>query len=222
MNSNPFDIDLAIAKIREAVRPYPPAAMFQLADEGYNTPFQQLIACIISIRTYDEVSIPVAKALFAQAKTAVAIGQLTVEQIADLIQQSTYAERKASQIKTIAQQVIEEFDGELPCDKETLLSFAGVGPKCAHLALGIACKQPYISVDVHVHRITNRWGYIQAKTPEKTMVALEKQLPQTYWIEINRLLIPFGKHICQGRVPRCKSCPLFNICARVDVRSYRS
>lgn len=222
MNSNPFDIDLAITKIREAVRPYPPAAMFQLADEGYNTPFQQLIACIISIRTYDEVSIPVAKTLFAQAKTAVAISQLTLEQITHLIQQSTYAERKASQIKTIAQKVIEEFGGELPCDKETFLSFAGVGPKCAHLALGIACGQPYISVDVHVHRITNRWGYVQAKTPEKTMAALEKKLPQAYWIEINHLLVPFGKHICQGRVPRCKSCPLFSMCKRVDVRSYRS
>ena len=221
MNNDLFNIDLAIEKIRKAVRPYPPAAMFQLADEGFNTPFQQLIACIISIRTYDEVSIPVAKSLFAEAKTAESISQLSVEQIAELIQQSTYAERKASQIKTIAQRIVSEFGGELPCDKKTLLSFAGVGPKCAHLALGIACGQPYISVDVHVHRVTNRWGYIQAKTPEKTMVALEEKLPQAYWIEINRLLVPFGKHMCQGKVPRCKSCSLFEMCQRVDVRSYR-
>ena len=186
-----------------------------------NTPFQQLIACIISIRTYDEVSIPVARTLFAQAKTAVAIDKLTTEQITQLIQQSTYAERKAVQIKTIAQRVVAEFAGKLPCDEKLLLSFAGVGPKCAHLALGVACNQPFISVDVHVHRITNRWGYVQTKTPEKTMTALEQQLPQAYWIEINRLLVPFGKHICQGRVPRCKSCPLFNMCQRVDVRSYK-
>ena len=221
MNNNLFDIDTAIEKIRDAVRPYPPAAMFQLANEGFDTPFQQLIACIISIRTYDEVSIPVARRLFAQAKTAVAVSQLSIKQIANLIQQSTYAERKAGQIKTIAQHLVSDFDGELPCDKDTLLSFAGVGPKCAHLTLGIACGQPYISVDVHVHRITNRWGYIQAKTPEKTMASLEKKLPEAYWIEINRLLVPFGKHICQGKLPRCKSCPLFEMCQRVDVRSYR-
>jgi endonuclease-3 len=102
-----------------------------------------------------------------------------------------------------------------------MLSFAGVGPKCANLALGIACDEPVISVDVHVHRVTNRWGYVAASTPEKTMVALEEKLPRRHWIDINRLLVPFGKHICEGRVPRCSVCPVFDMCARVDVKSYR-
>ncbi|MCL4872414.1 MAG: endonuclease III, partial [Anaerolineae bacterium] len=87
--------------------------------------------------------------------------------------------------------------------------------------LGIACGQPYISVDIHVHRVSNRWGYVQATTPEKTMAALEQKLPEKYWIEINRLLVPFGKHICQGNIPRCSTCPLFDMCPRVGVKTYR-
>lgn len=221
MTTRDFDIDLAIERVAEAVRPYPPAAMFQLADEGYNSPFEQLIACIISIRTYDEVSVPVAHKLFARARTAHDMVTLTPAEIAALIADSSFAESKAPQIQAIAQRVVDEFDGELPCDRDLLLSFKGVGPKCAHLALGIACGQPYISVDIHVHRITNRWGYVQASTPEKTMVALEQKLPEKYWIEINRLLVPFGKHICQGSIPRCSTCPLFDMCQRVGVKTYR-
>jgi len=216
-----FDIDVAVERIREAVRPYPPAAMFQLADEGYNSAFEQLVACIISIRTYDETSIPVAHKLFARARTASEMAALSPAEIATLIADSSFADSKAPQIQAIAQQVVDEFGGELPCDRELLLSFKGVGPKCAHLALGIACGQPFISVDIHVHRITNRWGYVQASTPEKTMAALEQKLPEKYWIEINRLLVPFGKHICQGKTPRCSTCPLFDMCLRVGVQSYR-
>ncbi len=216
-----FDIDVVMERIAEAVRPYPPAAMFQLANEGYRSAFEQLIACIISIRTYDEVSIPVAHKLFARARTAQTVANLTPAEIARLITGSNFAESKAPQIQAIAQRVVDEFGGELPCDRDLLLSFKGVGPKCANLALGIACGQPFISVDIHVHRVSNRWGYVQANTPEKTMAALEQKLPKKYWIEINRLLVPFGKHICQGNIPHCSTCPLFDMCPRVGVKSYR-
>jgi endonuclease-3 len=92
-----------------------------------------------------------------------------------------------------------------------------VGPKCANLVLGIACGQPKIGVDVHVHRVTNRWGYVRTRTPEQTMVALEQQLPPRYWVEINKLLVPFGKHICQGVHPRCSVCPVADMCRQVGV-----
>ena len=101
------------------------------------------------------------------------------------------------------------------------MSFAGVGPKCAHLVLGIACGEPFISVDVHVHRVTNRWGYVKASTPEKTMAALGEKLPRRYWIEINRLLVPFGKHICTGNLPHCSTCPVLEMCQQVGVTSHR-
>lgn len=216
-----FDIDVALSRIEEAVKSYPKAAMFELAERGYDSPFEQLIACILSIRTYDEVSLPVAEALFAVGRTAAALAALTPATILEIIQKSTFAERKAEQIQAIAQQVVNEYEGQLPCDRDLMLSFSGVGPKCANLALGIACDEPVISVDVHVHRVTNRWGYVRTGTPEKTMVALGKKLPRRHWIDINRLLVPFGKHICQGRVPRCTQCPIFDMCERVGVKSYR-
>jgi endonuclease-3 len=117
----------------------------------------------------------------------------------------------------IAHRLQGEHGGVLPCDFALLTSFRGVGPKCANLVLGIACGIPSISVDVHVHRVTNRWGYVATRTPEQTMAALERKLPQEYWIEINRLLVPFGKHICTGTRPHCSTCPLLDMCAQVGV-----
>jgi endonuclease III len=213
----PFDISTAIKHIRAAVQPYPKAAMFELFDDGFTSPFEQLIACIISIRTYDEVSLTTSRKLFAKARTPQAIAELSPSEIAALIKPSTFYESKAKQIKAIAQRVRDEYGGELPCDREVLLSFAGVGPKCANLALGIACGQPYISVDIHVHRVTNRWGYVATSTPEHTIPALEAKLPKAYWIEINRLLVPFGKHICTGTRPHCSTCPILDMCQQVGV-----
>ena len=217
----PFDISLALSRIREAVLPFPKAAMFELFEAGFTSPFEQLVACIISIRTFDEISLPTAVALFAQARTPEAISRLTVAQIDNLIRASTFHERKAEQIHQIAQRTVTEYGGQLPCDRDVLLSFAGVGPKCANLALGVACGEPFISVDIHVHRVTNRWGYVAAPTPERTLAALETELPKEYWIEINRLLVPFGKHICIGHQPRCSTCPVLEMCRQVGVTAHR-
>jgi len=216
-----FDIDRAVRLIREAVRPFPKAAMFELAEEGFNSPFEQLIACIISIRTFDEITLPTARRLFGRARTPQAISRLSAGEIETLIRASSFRERKAPQIKAIAQRVVEEYGGDLPCDREILLSFAGVGPKCANLALGVACGEPFISVDVHVHRVTNRWGYVSATTPERSMAALEAKLPRRYWIEINQLLVPFGKHICTGKLPRCSTCPILDMCQQIGVTAHR-
>ena len=216
-----FDIDRALELIEEAVRPFPKAAMFELADEGFNTAFEQLIACIISIRTFDEVSLPTARKLFERARTPAQILQISPNEIDDLISACTFHERKAAQIHVIAQRIVDEYDGDTPCDREVLLSFPGVGPKCANLALGIACSEPYISVDIHVHRVTNRWGYVKASTPEKTMSALEGTLPSKHWVDINRLLVPFGKHICTGTRPHCSTCPVLEMCQQVGVKDQR-
>jgi endonuclease-3 len=221
MEKKPFDIGLAIPRIRKAVKPWPKAALFELAENGFTTTFEQLVACIISIRTYDEVTLPVSRKLFEQARTPAEISKLSYEELDALISPSTFHERKATQILAIAQRVLQEYAGEIPCDPDVLMSFAGVGPKCAHLVLGIACDEPFISVDVHVHRVTNRWGYVKASTPEKTMVALGETLPRRYWIEINRLLVPFGKHICTGNLPHCSTCPVLDMCQQVGVKAHR-
>jgi len=207
--------------IEAAVEPYPRAAMFELAELGYATPFEQLVACIISIRTRDEESLPLSRRLLDVARTPAAVAQLAPDEIDRLISPSTFHERKAYQIQAIARRIVAEYGGELPCDEQVLLSFSGVGVKCAHLALAVGCGQPWISVDIHVHRVTNRWGYVAAPSPEKTMIDLEQVLPRAHWIDINRLLVPFGKHICTGPLPRCSTCPVLSMCWQVGVDRHR-
>ena len=217
----PFEIGAVVERVREAVRPLPKAAMFQLAEEGFDSPFEQLVACIISIRTLEETTLPTARRLFAVARTPVAVAQLDPGEIDRLISPSTFHEPKARQIRAIARDVVERHGGALPCEREVLLGFKGVGPKCANLALGIACGAAEIGVDVHVHRVTNRWGYVSAKTPEATMLALQAVLPREYWVEINRLLVPFGKYVCTGPAPKCSTCPVLEYCQQQGVTTHR-
>lgn len=220
-HKKPFDIDLALKRIRTAVRPYAKAALFELAEDGFDSPFEQLAACLISIRTRDEVTLPTARRLFAMARTPAELARHTADEIDDRIRACTFHEPKARQIHQIARRVVEEYGGELPCDPDVLMSFHGVGIKCANLVLGIACNQPGVAVDIHVHRVTNRWGYVETSTPEKTVAALEAKLPRRHWVEINRLLVPFGKHVCTGVLPKCSTCPVLDMCRQVGVTRHR-
>jgi endonuclease-3 len=217
----PFDIQVAMHRLREATAPYPKAALFELYAEGHTSVFEILIACILSIRTRDETTLPVARKLFAQAPTPADVAALSETEIDRLIGACTFHEAKAGTIRSIARATIQQHDGVLPCNRNVLLSFKGVGPKCANLTLGIACNLPLIGVDIHVHRVTNRWGYVEAPTPEKTMEALQQKLPQSYWVEINALLVPFGKHVCTGTSPKCSTCPLLEMCQQVGVTKHR-
>ena len=219
----PFNYAVAFRRIDRALAAggHAPAAMFQLFAEGYTSVFEQLVACIISIRTRDEVMLTTAKRLFQQARTPAEMARLTPARIDALIGTATFHRPKARQIHEIARRAVVDHEGSLPCDVDVLTSFSGVGPKCANLALGIACRQTRIGVDVHVHRVTNRWGVVRAAAPVQTMLALEGILPRKYWIEINRLLVPFGKHICTGRLPKCSTCPVLEMCRQVGVTSHR-
>jgi endonuclease-3 len=217
----PFKIGLALRKVRQAVRGYPRAALFELRDEGYGTVFEILSACIISIRTMDEITLPTARLLFARARTPAEVLALGVDELTALIEPSQFPESKAATIHGIARAAVEQHGGALPCDRDVLLSLRGVGPKCANLALGIACGVAFIGVDSHVHQVTNRWGYVKAKTPEKTLEALEEKLPKRYWVTINELLVPFGKRVCTPTSPKCSTCPLLSMCAQVGVKRHR-
>lgn len=218
MPKEPFNIDLAIELITKEVEHFPKAGLFELAQEGFNSPFQLLVACIISIRTLDEVMLPTARQLFAYAGTPDKVSRLSQTEIDHLIKTCTFHERKAEQILQISQKIMTEYNGNLPCKPEILLSFNGVGPKCANLVMGIVTGEAKIAVDTHVHRITNRWDYVQTSNPEKTLLALEEKLPKKYWIEINRVLVPFGKNICGANRPKCLSCPINNMCPKIDVK----
>ena len=217
----PFDIDRALTRIRHEVKDFADAAMFELAARGHRSLFEQLVACILSIRTRDEVSLPAALTLLARARTPEQMRKLSVDEIDRLIGAVTFHEPKARQIHEVAMRIVDELGGELPADPAVLQSFRGVGPKCAHLALGVALGQEHISVDIHVHRVTNRWGYVSARTPERTLAALEQVLPRRHWVELNRLLVPFGKHVCTGTRPRCSSCPVLEMCQQVGVTDHR-
>jgi endonuclease-3 len=195
--------------------------MFALAEAGHRSLFEQLVACILSIRTRDEVSLVAARRLFAQAPDAAAITRLRPRALDRLIGDTAFHAAKARQIREIAGRTVEDYGGRLPCDVEVLRRFRGVGPKCAHLALGVAGGDRRISVDIHVHRITNRWGYVRAPNPEATMTALEQVLPPRYWVETNALLVPFGKHVCTGRQPRCPTCPVLDMCRQIGVTTHR-
>lgn len=216
-----YDIEDMLDCITELMVQYPKAAMVQLYDEGYTSMFEQLLACIISIRTLDEVSIPVSQRLFAKARTPGDLLKLSPYELEGLLYGSSYNGQKAHTMLGIAQTLIDNYNGEVPADYNKLTALKGVGPKCANLTLGIAAKVPAISVDSHVHRVVNRWGYVQTKTPEKSLLALEKQVPKSRWIDINRLLMPFGKYHCTANMPKCSTCPVLEYCRQVGVEKHK-
>jgi endonuclease-3 len=216
-----YPIGTMLRRIEAAVKPYPKAAMFGLADQVYTSLFEQLASCVISIRTLDETTIPLSLKLFAKARTPNEMLKMSMGEIADLLYGATFPGQKAETILRIAEKAMEFPGHELPADFEALTSIKGVGPKCANLALGISGGQQRISVDVHVHRVVNRWGLINTKGPEQSLEALEQLVPVKYRKDINRLLMPFGKHICTLRLPHCTTCPVLKWCLRVGVTKSR-
>jgi len=217
----PLNIDEVFRRLRRAVKEYPKAAMFDLRDQGYDTPFEQLVGSLISARTRDETTITVCLRLFAEARTPEEMGRLSEAKLTSLLRGAAFAEVKARDILEISHRIVEEYDGRVPDTLEGLTSFRGVGPKIAALTLAVGFGQPAIAVDIHVHRITNRWGYVATKTPEKTAAALAEILPEKYWIEINERLVPFGKWVCTLARPRCSTCLLLSMCRQVGVENPR-
>jgi endonuclease-3 len=210
-----------LKRIEKAVRTFPKAAMFELYEMGFSSLFEQLVSCIISIRTMDETTIPLSQKLFSVARTPKDLLKLSSKKLEEILHGSTFPAQKAATILRIARTSVNEYGGELPADFEKLTALKGVGPKCANLALSIAHQQAAISVDVHVDRVTNRWGLVRTKSPEQTMLELESKVPRSKWIDINRLLMPFGKHICTGRLPHCSTCPVLEYCQQVGVTAHR-
>src|SRR5262249_17913084 len=157
-------------------------------------------------------TLPLARELFAAARTPQEMLRFDVAELTERIAACRYPGNKAAQILDIARAAAERHGGALPADRDVLLGLRGVGPKCANLVLGLAAGVPLVAADTHVHQAVNRWGYVKPKTPEQTLPALEKKLPAQHRIEINELLVPFGKHVCQPASPLCSSCPILPMC----------
>jgi endonuclease-3 len=189
--------------------------------ERKRDPFRLLVACIISLRTKDEVTAAASARLFARASAPAAVAALPEKTIARLIYPAGFYNTKARQIRAIARSLARDHAGRVPPTREELLAFPGVGRKTANLVLGLGFGTAAICVDTHVHRISNRLGMVRTRTPEDSEAALERVLPRRYWIDINDLLVTFGQNVCHPTSPRCSTCPLSDRCPRVGVTRSR-
>ena len=214
------DIHKVIAILREERLGWRTPAVTEVS-ASERSPFKVLVSCVISLRTKDEVTAAASSRLFAQASTPQQLAMLGVAEIARLIYPAGFYRVKAEQLHSLSERLCNEFGGEVPDTLERLLEFKGVGRKTANLVLTLGFGKPGICVDTHVHRICNRWGYVSTSTPEQTELALRRQLPGEYWIEINDLLVAFGQNLCHPVSPRCSRCPLTVLCPRAGVCTSR-
>lgn len=210
----------AMAILAEAVKKWrTPAVTIVSQREG--DPFKVLVSCILSLRTHDKTTAAASERLFALAGTPSDLGALPTETIEQAIYPVGFYRVKAAQIKDICRLLQEKYAGRVPDEIEELLTFKGVGRKTANLVVTLGYGKPGICVDTHVHRICNRWGYVQTKTPEQTEFALRAKLPRDYWLVINDLLVTFGQNQCLPVSPLCSTCPLAKMCDRIGVQKSR-
>jgi len=180
-------------------------------------PFRILVSTLLSLRTKDKVTLEASQRLLEKAPTAATLLSLTEEEIQTLIYPVGFYRVKARNLKQIAYQLIDRFQGEVPADRQLLLSLPGVGRKTANLVLNLGFGIPAICVDTHVHRISNRLGWVRTRTPEQTEYALMEVLPQRYWIPLNEVLVAYGQRVCTPQSPFCSTCPLERECPKVGV-----
>ena len=201
----------------------PKAVLFELAERGYGSPFEHArrVHHLHPDAGRDDAA-DVAAAVRARADAGGGGGADGRERIDELIRACTFHEPKARTIHAIARRVVDEFGGELPCDFDALTGFAGVGPKCANLALGIACDRAGgIRVDIHVHRVTNRWGYVLGDHAGEDDGRAGGEAAEAVLGGDQPLLVPFGKHVCTGKLPKCSTCPVLEYCRQVGVTEHR-
>lgn len=184
-------------------------------------PFKVLISCILSLRTQDRTTGNASERLFKLASTPQELSKLPVNKIEKAIYPVGFYRVKAKRIKEMSREIVRKYNSRVPDEIDELLKLKGVGRKTANLVVTLGYNKPGICVDTHVHRITNRWGYVKTKTPEKTEFALREKLPKKYWLEINGLLVAFGQGICKPISPLCSRCSINSYCERIGVIRFR-
>lgn len=214
------DIHAAIRVLRREVRRWQEPVVGVVARESQD-PFRILVACVLSLRTKDRTTAEASRRLFALATKPAPMLRLALSRIERAIYPVGFYRTKARQIREICRRLLEAYAGRVPDSIDELLTLPGVGRKTANLVVTVGYQKPGICVDIHVHRISNRWGYVRTKTPEQTEEALRKKLPARYWITFNDLLVPFGQNVCQPVSPYCSRCRLAAYCDRVGVSRSR-
>ena len=182
-------------------------------------PFNVLVATILSARTKDQTTAEVVKRLFKDVKKADDFRRFTVEEIEKIIYPVGFFREKAKHLKKLPDVLDDKFKGIIPDTVEELIELPGVGRKTANLVVAIGFNLPAICVDIHVHRISNRLGYLTTKNPLETEMALRKHLPEKYWITYNSCFVSFGQNTCSPINPKCNICPIYKYCSRVNVKS---
>ena len=191
-----------------------PRSEFVELMEKFHDPYLVLIGCILSLRTNDKTTYPATLRMLELAKTPLEMSKVLPKVLAKAIYPVGFYENKAKQIIELSRQIVEDLDGKVPDEIEELIKFNGVGRKTANLVLAKGFNKPAICVDVHVHRIFNRLGYVKTKNPEETEFALRKKLPIKYWLDINTLMVTHGQNICKPQKPNCTECPIAQWCKK--------
>lgn len=219
--SSAFPVGRALGTLRRQARSWnAPVVTFIAVSTG--DPYRVLISCLLSLRTKDETTGPAAQRLFALARTPAAMLRLAPAEIERAIYPVGFYRTKARTILTVSRHLIEHFHGRVPNDLDALLTMKGIGRKTANLVLTQGFSAAGICVDTHVHRISNRWGFVRTRTPNETEQHLRERLPRRYWIEYNDLLVAFGQTICKPTSPLCDArCPIVGLCPRVGVTHHR-
>jgi endonuclease III len=210
------EIGAVIRTLRRQAPSWRPTAVAEVAAEQPD-PFRVLIACLLSLRTQDATTREASERLFRIADTPAAMLRLSPARISRLIFPVGFYRTKARVIRKISRDLIERFGGGVPSDIDALLTLKGVGRKTANLVVTIGFAKPGICVDIHVHRISNRLGFVRTKSPDQTELALRAKLPRRFWIGYNDLLVAFGQNVCRPLSPHCSRCPVARWCRRVGV-----
>ncbi|NJD69508.1 MAG: endonuclease III [candidate division NC10 bacterium] len=213
-------IDSVLRSVRRTISAWEPAVVGQIA-EASRDPFRVLISCILSQQTKDPITGEASERLYKLADRPDTMRALSEQQIARAIYPVSFYKTKAATLRRVCHGLITRFGGQVPDTIDMLLTLPGVGRKTANLVVTVGYGKPGICVDTHVHRISNRWGYVNTTTPERTEAALRLRLPKRHWICYNALLVPFGQHVCRPISPFCSRCPIERWCARVGVTRHR-
>ena len=211
-----FDIDRFVATIQKAYRNWDAPVVTLVSNRGAS-PFDILVSTILSLRTKDEVTVEATGRILEKADTPEKMAALSEETIAKLIYPVGFYPTKAKQLKKISRILIDQYKSEVPADIDKLLELPGVGRKTANLVLIEGFGLDAVCVDTHVHRISNRIGYVKTKTADKTEFALREKLPRKYWIYYNEMLVAFGQVICRPISPWCSRCPVAEMCPQIGV-----
>jgi endonuclease-3 len=214
-------INTIIELLRTATKNMVPPAATTITKLYGKDPFLTLISCVLSLRTKDTVSLPASQRLFAHAQTPTTLLALTPATIENLIYPCGFYRQKTKQLIAISTILNEQYAGKVPNTFEQLIALPGVGQKTANLVLSEGFGIPAICVDTHVHRISNRLGFVQTKSAADTEAALKLLLPQKYWSEFNKLLVMWGQNICVPLSPKCSICPLQKLCPKIGVTTHR-